>query len=502
MYSLLTKNRDQQFYAEKINSLSMPEYLVDLNVDQIIKAVTADWEEDLGKLYYWLPENNENEDYRRDIYNDIRNERVCAKLKNYLEIAKKRGECRTQKEKVELKAQRFVWHVREIMAYVEAVEYLLDLLDESEINSEGLKGLRDYLQEYVASEEYNAFRNEGASLIKLLKEFRFILSYDNGKIVVTEGKGNGSYTDFLEESFPNHGKTLMSPFMASPVLTDLEREISEVIIRNHREYFERAAVFCMQNKVYARQDILNLPVEISYYIAYMDFAHKLKDKGMNFCRPKVAGDKLSAVGMYDLALAYVNIREEKEIVANDFEMWSDEKFIVLTGPNQGGKTTFARSLGQLVYFTKMGLDVPAVSAYVPYFSQIMSHFSVEESVETGKGKLMEELTRLRPMMEDGKNEAFVVINELFTTAANYDANIMGKRVLEYFIDHGCRGIYVTHLNELSKVHPNTVSFRATTDENNKQTFKVIRSEALEIVGAGMQVKKYGLTYEQIRGRFS
>ena len=502
MYSLLTKNRNQQFYTEKMNSLSMPNYLIDLNVDQVIDAITEDWDEKLGKLYYWLPEDNETEDYRRDIYSDIKNDKVYAKLKNYLEVSKKRGECMVQKDRVELKVQRFVWHVREVVAYVEAVEYLLDILDEPGIISEGMKGLREYLKKYTASSEYTSFRNEAAGLIKLLKEFRFLISYENGRIVVTEGKGNGSYEDFLEQSFPNHGKILLSPFTASPVLTDLEREISEVIVKNHRGYFERAAEFCMNNKEYAREDILNLPAEISYYIAHIEFTHKLQDKGMNFCRPKVAGNKLSATGMYDLALACVNIREEKEIVANDFEVWSDEKFIVLTGPNQGGKTTFARSLGQMIYFTKMGLDVPAVAAYVPYFSQIMSHFSVEESVETGKGKLMEELSRLKPMMDDGKNGAFVVINELFTTAANYDANIMGRRVLEYFIDHNCRGIYVTHLNELSTAHPNVVSFRATTDENNKQTFKVIRSEAQETVGAGIQVKKYGLTYEQIRGRFS
>ena len=167
-----------------------------------------------------------------------------------------------------------------------------------------------------------------------------------------------------------------------------------------------------------------------------------------------------------------------------------------------GKTTFARSLGQLIYFTKMGLDVPAAEATLPYYKELLTHFSVEESSDTGRGKLMDELERLKPMMEKTKEEAFVVINELFTTAANYDACIMGKRVLEYFIGQGFQGIYVTHLSELSKACDGVVSLRAMVDENMMQTYRIARSEAKELAGAITQVEKYGLTYLQIKERFS
>lgn len=502
MYSILSRRLDEEAYKSKIEALSMPEYMVDLNIDQIIKLIVKDWDPELDKLYYWVPDNKEDEDFRRDIFRDVKNAKIYTKLKNYLDVVKKREDCLAKKEQVEKKAQKYVWHVREVIAYAEAVEYLIDILDEPEITSEGLKGLKEYLIEYISTPEYVALRTEAASLAKTLKDFRFLITYENGKIVITEGQGSGSYTDFLNNGFPNNGKTFMSPFMASPELSDLENEVVDVVIRNHREFFGRAADFCSEHKKYLRENVLYLSREFAYYMAYADFINKLEDKGLTFCRPEISGDKLSAADMYDLALACVNLKDGKTVVANDFELLPEEKFIVLTGPNQGGKTTFARSLGQVIYFTKMGLDVPAMSANVPYYTQIMSHFSVEESVETGKGKLMEELSRLKPMMGDDRDGAFVVINELFTTAANYDANIMGKRVLEHFIDHKCKGIYVTHLNELATAHKNVVSFRATTDENNQQTFKVIRDAAQEIVGAGMQVEKYGLTYEQIRGRFS
>ena len=95
-----------------------------------------------------------------------------------------------------------------------------------------------------------------------------------------------------------------------------------------------------------------------------------------------------------------------------------------------------------------------------------------------------------------------MINELFTTAANYDANVMGKRVLEYFIGERCEGIYVTHLGELSKACEGVVSLRACVDERQVQTYVIKRSEALETAFANLQARKYGLTYQQLKERFS
>ena len=125
----------------------------------------------------------------------------------------------------------------------------------------------------------------------------------------------------------------------------------------------------------------------------------MEKAGFAFAEPEVRlSGRMEAEGLYDLALALMSIGRGGKVVPNDFYLDPSEQFFVLTGPNQGGKTTFARSLGQLVFFTKLGLDVPAKSATVLYFSRILTHFSVEESVETGRGKLMDELVRLAPMM--------------------------------------------------------------------------------------------------------
>ncbi len=224
---------------------------------------------------------------------------------------------------------------------------------------------------------------------------------------------------------------------------------------------------------------------------------------------------------YDLALLLKQISKEKPVVCNDAYYTKKEHFLVVTGPNQGGKTTFARSLGQIVYFAKMGFPAPCALACMPYFSELLTHFSVEESLETGRGKLKEELTRLAPMMCEGYRKSFVILNELFTTAATYDAYIMGRRVMAHFIKQDCFGVYVTHIQELAEekgtgeewgkekrqrteegMEGRVVSMAACVDEQDShiRTYKIVRRAPEGVGYAYALVEKYHLTYPELKER--
>ncbi len=291
--------------------------------------------------------------------------------------------------------------------------------------------------------------------------------------------------------------------MGNADLTELEQEVIKIVMKKNSSLFKKIRDFQTKYFNYENPVIHRFASEITYYLSFYSFEEKMKEIGFCFSTPTVGQEKrLEAVGLYDLALACVNKKAPKKIVSNDIYYGEGEEIFVLTGPNQGGKTTFARSLGQLIYFGKMGLDVPAISAHLHYYTDILTHFSVEESVETGRGKLKEELIRLAPMMEQEYEGAFVIINELFTTAANYDACIMGRNVLEHFIKQHCQGIYVTHLPELSEIGNGVVSIRATLDEQRIQNFKIVREKADSTACAVNQINKYRLTYQQLKERLS
>ena len=293
---------------------------------------------------------------------------------------------------------------------------------------------------------------------------------------------------------------ISSPFAANKTLGYLETEIVKMYRKVRPEFFRALAKFYKKFQKTIQPELYRVEEELQFYLVYSQFQTEMEGWGCEFCEPQVKpGDVFLVHQVYDLALARKNRRVEKDVVSNSVQYREGERFFVVTGPNQGGKTTFARSLGQLVYFAMMGLTVPAESAVLPYFEGLLTHFSVEESLESGRGRLKEELVRLAPMLKKEAGNRFVILNELFTTAATYDAFVMGQRVLRHFIEEGCLGVYVTHVSELAKAGDGVVSLVALADEQDhrKRTFRIIRKEAEGIGFAGDIVEKHRLSYEDL-----
>lgn len=492
-------NRESQAYKESC----VPTFLYDLNMDQVIEQVQAASTVPVKKFFCHMPVDKADEDYRRAVYVDVKCEAVYKLLVEFMDNVAVRNGAKEQKAQVNVDMQRYVWHVLEVAAYCKSYVKLYEGLCQNPITSEGLLALRALLAEYVNTESFSNMYAKALKLQERLQTFHIKLVLEKDQITVAEEQVEGTYENYLKKYLGQEDKRMSSPFSKNAGLCEFEQEIVRKLEWQKLDFFDEVAAFYKKYEKYENAVLLQFAEEIAYYLAYNKFQRKLELKGCAFVTPTVDEEKdMSACGLYDLALACVNVPAGKSVVSNDMVYGKGETFFVLTGPNQGGKTTFARSLGQMVYLCKMGLDVPATAANIHYFSEILTHFSVEESVETGRGKLMEELMRLKPMMSAEGDNAFVIINELFTTAANYDACLMGKKVLSHFINRGCRGIYVTHLKELTDAHDSVVSMRAMLDEKQMQNFQILRREAEESACAINQVHKHGLTYEMLKERLS
>ena len=146
--------------------------------------------------------------------------------------------------------------------------------------------------------------------------------------------------------------------------------------------------------------------------------------------------------------------------------------------------------------------VPCCTAELPAFDGIYTHFAAEENLDAGAGKLKEELVRLKSMMSNVTRHSFVIINEIFTSATSYDAYIMGKKVINYFMDEDCLGVYVTHIYELTKGDDRIVSLVAAllSEESNLRTFKIERRPSDGRSYANTIVEKHQMTYQAIKER--
>ncbi len=481
----------------------MPGYFWDLNLDQLLKLIQGQAPGyELGQYYYRLPAARACEDYRRQIYTDVKRPEVFACLERFSELMRRSGEFLRNWGTVEIPLQKDAWYAAAVYCYCRAVTGLQEDLRQTQIRSSGLQGLFEYLETLTAGEPFQSLKEESFRIGAGMEAFRLVLVIENNCVTLTPGTVEGSYEAFLGKSLGEScsGK---GPFADDLGMSVLEEELFGIYRKKYPELFDSIQEFARKFPTYADETVRQFEKEIQYYLAFYRFEKRMQERGFAFCVPDRRMDReMEAAGLYDLALACSNTLRNKPVVSNDFVYHEKEAFFVVNGPNQGGKTTFARSLGQLVYFCKMGLDVPAEYANVHDFSALLTHFSREESMEGGRGKLMEELERLAPMMEDEGKGAFVIINELFTTAAHYDGCIMGARVLRHFMDNQCRGIYVTHLKELGDEVEGVVTMTAMLEEggSHRRTYRILRHEALESGYAEDIVEKYGLTYDRLRER--
>jgi DNA mismatch repair ATPase MutS len=126
-------------------------------------------------------------------------------------------------------------------------------------------------------------------------------------------------------------------------MNHVEAQILDCVAKLYPEIFASLARFCACHKDFFDETIRVFDREIQFYVAYLEYIADLKRIGLAFCYPEVSDtnkDIFDNEG-FDLALAHKRMTENATVVCNDFYLQGQERIFVVSGPNQGGKTTLA-----------------------------------------------------------------------------------------------------------------------------------------------------------------
>ena len=404
-----------------------------------------------------------------------------------------------------------MWFVHAIEIYCEAVQNFAGDLSGARLKSRGFLAFLEYLVRYVDSADFIALRDEAKTITAALSEIKYSILIRDGSFTVQNFHEEADYSAEVEATFAKFKQRAVNEYLAKfnnapEDMNHIEAKVLEFVARLNPEPFSRLLNYCARHADFLDKTIATFDREIQFYVSYLDQVAKLGHAGLQFCLPEVS-DRTKNVHCcdgFDIALALKLTGEGKPVVCNSFDLTGKERVIVVSGPNQGGKTTFARMFGQLHYLASLGCPVPGRKAQLFLFDQLFTHFEREEKVENLRGKLEDDLVRIRSIMERATSHSIIVLNEIFTSTTIQDETFLSQKMMEKVVDLDVLGIWVTFVDELSTLGPQAVSMVSTVvpDQPALRTFRIERRRADGLAYAMAIAQKYGLTYQRIKERIS
>jgi len=494
--------------GSKDSTPRVPDFFVDLNLDQIVDAITAGREEyGLQPIFLAPLKSVDAIEYRREIMQELEDAGLRDAIQSFARMMHTMRRCRSLADNIRHKYVKAGWFLNSAEAYCEAVDRLAHDLAVRDLKSRGLSSFLEYLTKYAESSAFTSLVAETKKTRADLSAARYCLLTKTNQMTVRKYEGEADYSAEVEKTFERFkqgaAKDYRVAFSEYQDLNHIETAALDFVARLYPDVFQSLEDYCAKNAGYLDKTIADFDREIQFYVATLELAEKCRGAGLHFCYP-VVSDKTKEVHSregFDLALAIKLVREKSPVVCNDFFLKGNERIFVVNGPNQGGKTTFARSFGQLHFLASLGCPVPGTEAQLFLFDKILTHFEREEDINDLRSRLEDDLVRVHSILNESTPNSIIIVNELFSSSTLQDAVFLGKKVLEQVIQLDSLCVYVTFLDALSTLEK-TVSVLSSVDPENPGvcTYKIARRPADGLAYAISIAKKYQLTYEGIKER--
>jgi DNA mismatch repair ATPase MutS len=503
--SILFERTDDSIKKE---TLEAPVFFVDLNLDQIIDAITVGKQEYNLKPFFYTPLNAIDAiKYRQEIFRDLENKKLFEDIKSFSQKMRTMREHLAKGDKLYYKYQKERWFLETIEIYCDAVNRLFRDLSLADLKSRGFLAFREYLTDYANSERFTSLLAETKKLFDDLSSVKYCMLIKDASIKVRKYASEIDYSAIVEQTFEKFKqggvKDYRVRFLGGPAdMNHVEAAVLDLVAKLYPDTFLYLDNYFVKNSNYLDETIGVFDREIQFYVAYLEFVKTFERAGLKFCYPQIS-DKSKEVYDYegfDLALACK--LEKSSVVCNDFYLKGKERIFVVSGPNQGGKTTFARTFGQLHYLASIGCPVPGREAQLFLFDRLFTHFEKEEDIKNLRGKLQDDLVRIHSILDQATSDSIIVMNEIFTSTTIQDQIFLSKKLIEKIIGLDLLCVWVTFIDELASFTEQTVSMVSTVVPENPtlRTYKIVRRPADGLAYAIAIAEKYQLTYDDLKER--
>lgn len=223
--------------------------------------------------------------------------------------------------------------------------------------------------------------------------------------------------------------------------------------------------------------------ELAFYLGCINLVDVIRERKYSYSFPDVLENQNNSLvfeGLYDICLM---LSTTDQVVGNELEA-INKKLFVITGANQGGKSTYLRSIGVTQLMMQAGMIVPAKSYQSRLFNSLFTHYRREEDESMRSGKLDEELSRMSEIIDRISPGSMILFNESFSATNEREGSEIARQIILSLVEKGIKVFFVTHLTDFAlsiyrKASEEIIFLRADRQSDGERTFKIIPGEPLE-----------------------
>ena len=278
-------------------------------------------------------------------------------------------------------------------------------------------------------------------------------------------------------TFANVPTTILKNTIMLEDLKNLENQVVEYVMNCFQPFMNTCRKFFDQ-----------LYIQSAFYRACYNLYVRSGNTKLELCYPKVCPtDCLRFKNLTEFSMATFR---NTVPVGNDGDI-CNKMLLIVTGANQGGKSTFLRSLGIAQIMLQCGMFVSAKSFESGIFPHFFPHFTRREDSAMNSGRLDEELGRIERIISHLGKDSIVLLNESFATTTEEEGSLIAYDIIKALTEAGVKVLTVTHLLSFARQvyeeqRPDVEFLCAERMADGRRTYKMIQSEP-ELTSFGLDL---------------
>ena len=515
------------------------DYTTNLELEQLARLISPEYSTNIMRVFGQLSTDPETLNYRLDILEDFLNVPALEAVL-YENIHKLYINEHVNVQKLGLADSFYALNQRleSLKTFIECITKCHEFCDKNrdKFNSAALKGLTDYFASVYNSDYFDEVKRETDECLRILakgvKSVTVGINFDDMMrpveamllSVSTDAIKKKGRFDWLFSRVGDTGRAIgktHSLYNENGGVNDLEAPLFRELKEINAEYISHLDTAIRAYFKKSTEDILTFESQMSFYIGAKRIVEAVRARGLDMCRPKylpMEDRKMNAKGIFDLSFYIQMVGSDPmgslkdKIITNECRFDDDGRFFVLTGANNGGKTTYTRAVGIIQVFAQAGIYVPCSECEISPVDYIYTHFPKEEEVGLNTSRFTQECKQFKETVDTATRHSLLLLNESIQSTTPTECVYIATELTKIFRCVGVRGIYATHLLELAKsldrlneeVEGDTklVSIVTTVDRtaDNRRLYRIERAEPQEFGYARTIYEKFGVSFEEVKRR--